>query len=185
VSTVTESCVSSDNCTQRLHDLVSLLTACGVDGLCFNQYSPDCGICLTCDIEMIAYKLCDQAWQWDSSPIHWTLEVLLGGLIIHIWHAPKFKMHELNITVKWLAFLFHIWEVPSSDLSSETGCPHWGLFCGFLQSLQENDRVISQIRPLPLPLTSFPIHLTSYSLNCWQTINKYKIIVAWSSLSHP
>jgi hypothetical protein len=44
-----------------------------------------------------------------------------------------------NTVVEWLALLFHIREIPDSNISLETGYPE--IFLGFSESLQVNVRL--------------------------------------------
>jgi hypothetical protein len=66
--------------------------------------------------------------------------------------------HSLLAEVE--SILTCIQEVPGANPARHTYCPDWAL-SWFPLSLEANARIVSLIRPRPLPSTSFPIH---YSL---------------------
>ena len=64
------------------------------------------------------------------------------------------------IIIKWTSrqsaqLVLYIQEFPSSDLCLETDYTDWGSW--FLHSLQENAKVVYEVRPRPLPPTSVTI----------------------------
>ena len=63
------------------------------------------------------------------------------------------------VAVKWLAQLFHVWEILDQNLGIETGCPE--LLCSFSQSVHAVAGSVSEIRLWLLSSTFFAVH---YSL---------------------
>lgn len=65
-----------------------------------------------------------------------------------------------NVSVKLVAVLFRIREIPSLNLNPEAIYP----FCGFkkTQPLQARACLLPQTGSEPLPSTSFPVHYYSY-----------------------
>jgi hypothetical protein len=65
--------------------------------------------------------------------------------------------YTLCYRMSWLTLLLRIREVMGSNLGPKTGYPDY-VWCGFPQSFQANSGILAQIRPRPLPSTSFTIH---------------------------
>jgi hypothetical protein len=56
-------------------------------------------------------------------------------VISYVVHYSHFHKHITisNVAIEWLAFLFRVWEAPSSNLGPDTGYPDFSCFPQFLQ----------------------------------------------------
>jgi hypothetical protein len=90
------------------------------------------------------------------SSVNLPSDAMLSGIDSVVRQPTENANGKQNVAVKWMALLLRIQEVPGWNLSPETDS--FNIFCCFLQSHKKNSGMVHQIKPRPLPSTSFSIH---------------------------